>query len=91
MPPAARPSCRTTTRSGPSRAAGTLGVGKPITLAFDNGEGLEFRRMISVDENYLFTIEDNVVNRGGEPVTLYPYALISRHGKPEIARLLHPA
>ena len=64
--------------------AGTLGVGKPITLAFDNGEGLEFRRMISVDENYLFTIEDNVVNRGGEPVTLYPYALISRHGKPEI-------
>jgi YidC/Oxa1 family membrane protein insertase len=40
--------------------------------------------MISVDENYLFTIEDTVVNRGGEPVTLYPYALISRHGKPEI-------
>jgi YidC/Oxa1 family membrane protein insertase len=63
---------------------GTLGVGKPITLTYDNGEGLEFRRTIAVDENYLFTIEDSVINRGSEPVTLYPYALISRHGKPEI-------
>ncbi|MGE3989287.1 membrane protein insertase YidC [Pseudorhodoplanes sp.] len=66
------------------QGAGALGVGRPITLTFDNGEGLEFRRMISVDENYLFTIEDNVINRGSEPLTLYPYALISRHGKPEI-------
>jgi YidC/Oxa1 family membrane protein insertase len=64
--------------------SGALGVGKPITLTWDNGEGLEFRRMIAVDENYLFTVEDNVINRGSEPLTLYPYALISRHGKPEI-------
>jgi YidC/Oxa1 family membrane protein insertase len=66
------------------QGAGALGVGRPVTLAWDNGEGLEFRRLVSVDENYLFTIEDSVVNRGTEPVTLYPYALISRHGKPEI-------
>ena len=64
--------------------SGALGVGKPITLTWDNGEGLEFRRSIAVDENYLFTIEDNVINRGSEPLTLYPYALVSRHGKPEI-------
>jgi len=66
------------------QGSGALGVGNPINLSWDNGEGLEFRRVISVDENYLFTIEDSVVNRGAEPVTLYPYALISRHGKPEI-------
>ncbi len=30
----------------------------PITLTFDNGEGLEFRRVVHVDENYLFTVED---------------------------------
>ena len=64
--------------------SGALSVGKPITLTFNNGEGLEFRRTIAVDENYLFTLEDTVVNRGGEPTTLYPYALISRHGRPEI-------
>ena len=64
--------------------SGVLSIGKPITLTYDNGEGLEFRRTIAVDENYLFTINDTVANRGGEPVTLYPYALISRHGRPEV-------
>jgi YidC/Oxa1 family membrane protein insertase len=66
------------------QGSGALGVGKPVTLTWDNGEGLEFRRTISVDENYLFTLEDTIVNRGADAVTLYPYALISRHGKPEI-------
>jgi YidC/Oxa1 family membrane protein insertase len=70
---------------------GTLSVGKPVTLTYDNGEGLEFRRTIAVDENYLFTLTDAVVNRGSEPVTLYPYALISRHGKPEILGYYIPA
>ncbi|MET0868117.1 MAG: membrane protein insertase YidC [Pseudorhodoplanes sp.] len=63
---------------------GTLGVNRPITLVFDNGEGVEFRRVVNVDENYLFTIEDSVVNRGKDAITLYPYGLISRHGRPEL-------
>ncbi|MFZ5693219.1 MAG: membrane protein insertase YidC [Pseudomonadota bacterium] len=66
------------------QGSGALGVGKPVTLTWDNGEGLEFRRVIAIDDNYLFTIEDTIVNRGADAVTLYPYALISRHGKPEI-------
>jgi len=62
----------------------TLGVGQPVTLVYDNGDGLEFRRIIAVDEKYLFTIEDRVENKGAAPTTLLPYALISRHGTPEI-------
>jgi YidC/Oxa1 family membrane protein insertase len=65
--------------------SGTLGVGHPIALTYDNGEGLEFRRTISVDDRYLFTIKDEVTNKGGSPVTLFPYALISRHGNPQTA------
>ena len=42
------------------QGAGTLGVGKPVTLTWDNGEGLEFRRIIAVDDKYLFTVEDQV-------------------------------
>jgi YidC/Oxa1 family membrane protein insertase len=61
---------------------GTLSVGRPVTLVYDNGEGLEFRRTIAVDENYLFTIRDEVANKGSAAVTLYPFALISRHGTP---------
>src|SRR5581483_4719025 len=32
--------------------------------------------------NYLFTITEEVANKGAAPVTLYPYGLISRHGTP---------
>ena len=66
------------------QGAGTLGVGRPVTLVHDNGQGLEFRRTISVDDKYMFTVRDEVVNKGTEPVTLYPYALISRHGHPKL-------
>jgi YidC/Oxa1 family membrane protein insertase len=61
---------------------GALSVGRPVTLVYDNGEGLEFRRTIAVDDKYLFTIKDEVANKGASAVTLYPYALISRHGTP---------
>ena len=65
--------------------AGALTVGHPITLLWDNGEGLEFRRTIAIDDKYLFTAKDEVVNKGTAPVTLYPYALISRHGTPPVS------
>ena len=63
----------------------------PVILKYDNGEGLTFKRTIAVDERYLFTVKDDVNNIGQTPVTLYPYALISRHGTPRGLRLLHPA
>jgi YidC/Oxa1 family membrane protein insertase len=63
--------------------SGALSVGKPVTLVHDNGEGLEFRRTIAIDDKYMFTIKDEVVNKGAAPVTLYPYALIARHGIPQ--------
>jgi YidC/Oxa1 family membrane protein insertase len=62
--------------------SGSLEVGHPVTLVWDNGEGLTFRRTIVVDDKYLFTIKDEVANTGQAPVTLSPYALISRHGTP---------
>jgi YidC/Oxa1 family membrane protein insertase len=61
---------------------GALSVDHPVTLVYDNGEGLQFRRRVSVDDKYLFTIKDEVANGGAAAVTLYPFALISRHGAP---------
>jgi YidC/Oxa1 family membrane protein insertase len=55
----------------------------PVTLTYDNGQGLIFHRMIAVDDRYLFTITDSIDNKSGSAVTLYPYALVSRHGKPK--------
>ena len=65
--------------------SGALGVGHPVTLTYDNGEGLQFRRTIKVDDKYLFTVTDEVANKGDKPVTLFPYGLISRHGTPPTA------
>lgn len=56
---------------------------KPLKLTWDNGAGLTFHRTISIDENYLFTVEQMVENTTDTDVTLYPYGLISRHGTPE--------
>jgi len=64
--------------------SGTLSVDHPVTLSYDNGQGLVFHRTIAVDERYLFTIKDEVQNKGTSPVTLFPYGLISRHGTPTV-------
>jgi YidC/Oxa1 family membrane protein insertase len=54
-----------------------------VTLRWNNGEGLQFERVISVDADYMFTITEKVRNSGGKEVTLYPFALLSRHGTPQ--------
>jgi YidC/Oxa1 family membrane protein insertase len=64
---------------------GSLTPSNPVTLKYDNGDGLTFRRTIAIDDRYLFTIKDDVTNVGNAPVTLYPYALISRHGAPKVS------
>ena len=64
------------------QGTGSLGVGRPIILVWQNGQGLEFRRTISVDDKYLFSIHDEVANSGPTAVTLAPYGLISRHNPP---------
>ncbi|TMJ54165.1 MAG: membrane protein insertase YidC [Alphaproteobacteria bacterium] len=65
--------------------SGNLTPSTPVKLKYDNGEGLTFHRTISIDERYLFTVKDEVSNVGNAPVTLYPFALISRHGTPQVS------
>src|SRR5258708_22521879 len=65
--------------------SGALSPSNPVTLKYDNGEGLTFRRTIAIDDRYLFTIRDDVSNVGTVPVTLYPFALISRHHTPQVS------
>jgi YidC/Oxa1 family membrane protein insertase len=58
----------------------SLAPGKPVTLSWSNGTGLRFRRVISVDENYMFTVTQRVFNDSKSPVTLYPWGRVSRNG-----------
>ena len=63
----------------------TLTPAHPVTLTWDNGQGLTFKRVIAIDDKYMFTITDEVVNSGGETVSLRPYAVVLRHGMPQVA------
>jgi YidC/Oxa1 family membrane protein insertase len=63
--------------------SGALSIGKPVKLTYDNGAGLIFHRTISVDDQYLFTVRDDVQNTGTTAATLFPYGLVSRHGMPQ--------
>ncbi|MGB0410197.1 MAG: membrane protein insertase YidC [Pikeienuella sp.] len=56
----------------------------PVTLVWDNGEGLTFRRQIAVDDKYMFTITQSVENATGETVSLSPYGYVARRGLPEL-------
>jgi YidC/Oxa1 family membrane protein insertase len=65
--------------------AKTLTPERPVMLTWDNGAGLVFKRVIAVDDKYMFTIADSVANSGAAPATLQPYGLILRRGKPNVA------
>lgn len=63
-----------------------------VRLVFDNGNGLVFRRTISVDDQYMFTFEDSVTNQTGEVISLAPYGRVLRVSPPDTASgtyLLH--
>lgn len=62
----------------------TLTADTPVTLVWDNGAGLVFRRTIAVDDYYLFTITQSVENQGTGDVALFPYSRVIRHGNPQV-------
>ena len=55
----------------------------PIILEWNNGSNLIFRKKITLDDNYLFKIDQEVENKSSERVELYPYAQITRNNKPK--------
>ncbi len=50
----------------------------PVTLGWDNGEGLSFTLKYEIDEHYMFTVEQSVENSGEGSVALRPYAVVNR-------------
>jgi YidC/Oxa1 family membrane protein insertase len=54
----------------------------PVTLVWDNGQGLIFHRNISIDKDYMFKVVDEVENKTSAEITLLPYARVHRSGHP---------
>ena len=66
-------------------AAAVLTLEKPVTLSWDNGQGVLFERTISISDNYIFTVTQKVTNKGVAAVNLYPFARVQRQDTPVIA------
>ena len=58
----------------------TLSPGSPVTLSWNNGQGQVFQIRLSVDDGYLFSVEQHVINRGAGAVAVRPFSLVSRAG-----------
>jgi YidC/Oxa1 family membrane protein insertase len=63
---------------------GALSPANPLRLVWNNGQGLTFRRTITIDANYMFRIADEVENGTQDTLQLYPYGIVSRHGTPQV-------
>lgn len=57
-----------------------------ITLSWDNGEGVLFFQDISVDDTFMFSVNQRVENNTKNSISLYPYGLIRRTGEPETTK-----
>ncbi len=62
---------------------GSLTPATPVVLSHDNGQGQVFRRTISIDDKYMFTVRDDVENKGASAIVLQPYGKIFRLGTPK--------
>ena len=56
---------------------------KPVTLQWDNNEGLIFTKKVEVDDKFLFKITQSITNNSNKAFQFYPYAQITRNYKPE--------
>ncbi|MCK0142611.1 membrane protein insertase YidC [Aliiroseovarius sp. F20344] len=61
----------------------TLTPNTPVTLRWDSPSGLIFRRTVSVDENFMFSIDQSVENTSAAAQRMAPYGVIARHGEPQ--------
>ena len=60
-----------------------LNKNSEVNLEWNNGQGLIFSKTISLDDKYLFKINQQVKNNTSSEVNLYPYAQITRNKKPD--------
>jgi YidC/Oxa1 family membrane protein insertase len=58
-----------------------LTPGQPVTLTTQTPDGTRYRLKIGVDDGFLFTVEQTVLNASGRPITVRPIGLVSRAAK----------
>lgn len=57
----------------------------PVTLSWDNGQGIRFEKKLSIDEDYVFTIQEKICNNTAQSLSLSFYSSITQNGTPKTA------
>lgn len=65
-------------------AGGPLSQSRPVTLSWDNGDGLTFQVEITIDDEYMFGVKQTVLNSTGQPVRLFPWSRVRRDYTPKV-------
>ncbi len=55
----------------------------PLVLEWTNEKNVTFRRTIALDDTYLFTVDDEILNNSGDAISLSSYGRITRFGDPD--------
>ena len=63
-------------------SAQELTPARPVTLSWDNGAGLTFRIVLSIDDHYMFAVSQQVSNASAAPVKLFPWVRVRRDYTP---------
>ena len=68
-----------------------LSPNSPIKLSWTNDQNIKFEKNISIDNQYLFTVNQGIINNSGKTYNFYPYGQIIRNQAPEVTNfyILH--
>jgi|TARA_R110002126_G_scaffold3263_1_gene18426 YidC/Oxa1 family membrane protein insertase len=55
----------------------------PVTLRWDNGQGVSFIKEFSIDDKFMISVKQSIQNNTGNELRFFPYGLVSRHGIPK--------
>ncbi len=57
----------------------------PVKLTWSNSQGITFEKHISLDDQFLFTVKEKIINRSDKSYNFYSYGQIIRNKLPEIS------
>ena len=60
----------------------SIGINEPVILSWTNSQGITFEKIISLDENYLFNVDQRVINKSDKSFDLFPFGLSKRQNIP---------
>ena len=62
----------------------SIGINDPVKITWTNSQNITFEKIITLDDHYLFSVDQRVINNSDKSFDLYPFGLSKRQGLPEM-------